>query len=188
MIQLFKLLDDIHLLPDALRGHLKRILKPERFKKKSYLLQAGQSSSRIYFIERGLARCFYEEKGSEINKWFAAENHFLFAPESFIQQVESDDYIQALEDLVVHSISKQELYEIYDLFPCFERHGRVIALNLYMRAEILANLRRGSSAERYNKLLATHPELVLRVRAKDIASYLDIEPSWFSKIKGAAVA
>ena len=70
MEKLLQLLNSISPLTPVLESYLKHILKRNSFPKGSYLLQAGQVSDCIHYMESGMTRCFYCNGEQEINIWF----------------------------------------------------------------------------------------------------------------------
>ncbi|MGN6402601.1 MAG: Crp/Fnr family transcriptional regulator [Flavisolibacter sp.] len=184
MQQLFHLLNSIHPMSEGLVFHLSQILKCRQLDKKDYLLKAGHVCRTICFVESGLLRCFYIKADTEVCSWFMKEGDVIVSIESFFQQQESYESIQALEDTVLYYITYDELKHIYQTFPEFNFIGRVLIEKYYtLWAQQLYALRMQQAHERYNWLLRHHPELILRVHAKYIASYLGIEETTLSKIK-----
>ena len=184
MERLLQLLDSIAPLSEPLQTHLKTILKRHVFKKRSYLLQAGQVSSSIDFIESGIVRCFYDNQEQEINIWFMDAGNIIISIESFLQQVRSYQYIQALEDCITWSITYSELQDIYQRFPEFNLHRAILLEKYYVESERRQRiLSLHSATERYAQLMETQPEIILRLPSKYIASYLNIEEAYFSRIR-----
>ena len=185
MRELLSLLNSIHALSDGLQMHLSEILTPKQLAKKDYLLKAGHVCRRISFIQHGLLRCFYMKDQHEVSSWFMREGDVIVSVESFFNQTQSYEYIQALEDCTVYSINHQQLEDIYKQFPEFNFVARVLLQKYYNLSERrLYSMRMQSASERYDYLIEHHPELVLRVSAKYLASYLGITEVTLSKIKG----
>src|SRR5206468_10169818 len=115
--------------------HLTSILKRTAYKKRSYLLQAGQVSNHIRFIESGVLRCFYDNGEREICIWFMDEGNVVISVESFLQQIESYQYIQAIGDCITWSITYYELQDIYRRFPEFILHRAVLLEKYYVLSE-----------------------------------------------------
>src|SRR6202035_3567234 len=116
MDKLLAFLDSIYPLPPELREQLIRLLKTRAFARKEFLLKAGHISRNIYFIEKGLVRCFYLLGNRDISAWFMKEGDVVVSVNSFFGQVQSSESIQALEDTTVHYISYEELEALYERF------------------------------------------------------------------------
>ena len=184
MEELFQLLQAIAPVSASLQIHLKNFLKRNVFKKRSYLLQAGQISNSIHFIESGIARCFYDNGAHEICIWFMNAGDFIISVESFLKQVKSYQYIQSINECVTWSISYNELQEVYRKFPEFNLHRAALLEKYYVESEKRQRLLSLNTAiERYALLMETQPELILQLPAKYIASYLNIDETYFSQIK-----
>lgn len=188
MEALLYFLDSIYPLSDGLKVHLFGILKTKELRKKDFLLRAGHVCRNVCFIESGLVRCFYAKGDNEVTSWFMKEGDVIISIESFYQQTESYESIQAIEDSILYYISYEQLNYIYKTFPEFNFIGRVLTEKYYtLWAEQLYALRMQQASERYKWLMDHHPELILRVPAKYIASYLGIDETTLSKIKNVRV-
>lgn len=184
METLLRNLQAIHPLSNALLEYLQKHLRCLQIGKRHYLLKAGHVCRNIYFIEKGLFRCFYLKEEAEVSSWFMKEGDVIASVLSFFNQTPSYESIQAIEDSIVHYIEHRELEYIYRTFPEFNYVGRVLVQKYYMLSEQrLYSLRMQRAQERYDYLLEYHSELVLRVPAKYLASYLGITEVTMSKIK-----
>jgi CRP-like cAMP-binding protein len=184
MKSLLHYLTTIYPLSEELLLYLSSILKPKTLSKKEFLLKAGHVCREIYFIEKGLLRCFYIKDALEISSWFMREGDVAISVDSFFQQKESYEAIQALEDCSLYYITYNELQYIYREFPEFNFVGRILTEKYYALSEQrLYSLRMQRAADRYRYLLQSNPDIILRVHSKFIASYLGLEESTLSKIK-----
>lgn len=184
MQELLLYLNSIHPLTAELQEHLTLILKPKQFSKKDYLLKAGHICRNICFIKKGLMRCFYLKDQHEVCSWFMKEGDVIVSVESFFNQTESYEYIQAIENSEIYCINHQQLEYIYRAYPEFNFVSRILLQKYYtMSEQRLYSLRMQRSRERYDYLMQNHPELILRVPAKYIASYLGITEVTMSKVK-----
>lgn len=177
-------LNSIHPLSNELRDYLMEHLCSRAIKKRDYLLKAGHVCRHIYFIESGLLRCFYRQGENEVCSWFMKEGDVICSVESFFDQKESYESIQALEDASVLYISYQELEHIYRHYPEFNFISRELLQKYYKLSEQrLYSLRMQRGLERFEWLKANHPELVQRVEQKYLASYLGITEQYLSMLK-----
>ena len=185
MEQLLRFLQSIHPLSVELQEHMQQILKPRELKRKEFLLKAGHVCRDICFVESGLLRCYYSQKDNETSSWFMKEGDVIVSIESFFQQLPSYEWIQALEDTTLYGITFNELQHIYRAYPEFNFVGRVVLEKYYqLWAQQLYALRMKTGLERYDWLLENHFELTQRVPAKYIASWLGINETHLSLIKG----
>ncbi len=185
MKELLSLLNNIHPLSPALHQYLSQKLKTTTIAKKQFLLQAGQISRHIYFIKKGLLRCYYFQNDLEVCSKFLKEGDIIVSASSFFLQKESFESIQALENAVLWSICYDELQYIYKNFPEFNVIARVLSIKSYLLSEQRLNfIRMKNAADRYTSMLEFFPELVLRVPSKYLASYLSISVETLSRIRG----
>jgi len=184
MENILAFLNSIHALSDGCRQMLCEHLIRRELSKKAYLLKAGHVCRSICFIKQGLLRCFYIKEDQEVCSWFMMEGDVITSVESFFYQKESYESIQAIEDCEVFCIEHAQLEHIYRHFPEFNFISRVLLQKYYTLSEQrLYSLRMQRSQERYQYLLQHYPELILRVPAKYLASYLGISEETLSRIR-----
>ena len=120
----------------------------------------------------------------EVSSWFMKEGDVIISVESFFKQSVSRESIQALDNSVLHYITFRELQFAYKQFTEFNFIGRVLTEKYYALSEQrLYAIRMQRAADRYIYLMEHHPDLILRVPSKHLASYLGITEVTFSNIK-----
>lgn len=160
------------------------IMSFEKYPKNAILHEAGKICNDMYIIISGIARVFYYKEGKDITSHFASEQESITAIDSFIQRKKSKYTIEALEDLEVMKISQEDLENLFETNPKFERFGRLFLQQIYIDlVERIDDLQLKSAQERYETLLEKKPYLFQRVAAKHIASFLSITPETLSRIK-----
>ena len=185
MEELLHNLSLIHPLSPGVIEYFRIHLKTRKLHKKDFLLKIGRVSEEIFFINQGLIRCFYLIDDKEVSSWFMKEGDVMISVESFFKQSISYEAIQAVEDSVVHYITYLELQHLYKNFSEFNFIGRVLTERYYtLSEERLHSIRFKSARKKYAHLMKNHPELILRVPSKYLASYLGINEVTLSKIKG----
>lgn len=174
MDKLLAWLHSIHPLPEGCAEYLQSLIRQKEFSRKEYLLRSGQVCRNVYFVEKGLLRCYYIKDGVEVCSGFVKEGEICMDGEN----------IQALEDTVVYYIHHKELQQACERFPAFETIARSLMKEFYIRSEQRSfSLRLQKSRERYKWLLKSSPELLKRAPAKYIASYLGMTEVMFSLIR-----
>jgi CRP-like cAMP-binding protein len=184
MTTLLSFLQSIRPLPEALREHLQQTVKRKLLSPREFLEKEPQPSQHVYFIQKGLLRCYSLRRGIEICSWFMKEGDVCLSVNSFFRQETSRENIQALERTELYYISYAELQHIYTKFPEFNFTGRILTEKYYLLSEErLSAMRLRRSRERYAWLLEHYPELLLRVPAKFLASYLGMSEVMLSNIR-----
>ena len=90
-----------------------------------------------------------------------------------------------MEDCTVYYLSFDELQVIYKTFPEFNYIVREVTQLYYqLWAQQLYGLRMQNSQERYDWLMRYHRDLLLRVPAKHVASFLGLTEVTMSKLRG----
>ena len=177
-------LDSVHPLSPELREYLIEHVNVRTLSRKDKLLKAGHICRHIYFIESGMLRCYYMKGNTEVNSWFMREFDFAVSIESFYQQEESFESIEAVEDCTVQYLSFEDLQYVYNNFPEFNYTLRELTQRYYrLWAQQLYGLRMQNSQERYDWLIQHHPDLLQRVPAKHVASYLGLTEVTMSKLR-----
>ena len=172
-------------LTDVEFDHFKTFLQPKTFKKKEFLLKAGEISQHLAFVNQGCFRTYSIDKtGEEHVLQFSLEDWWVSDAYSALTQKPSSLFIEALEDAEVYLIDNQAIEQIYIDIPKFERYFRILAQNRFIALQERVNGELSASAEeRYLDLLTRYPTLPQRVPQQYIASYLGIQPPSLSRIK-----
>ncbi len=156
-------------------------------KKKAFLLRGGKTCRFEGFVVEGCFRVFtLDQKGNEINLYFAVGGWWLMDIDSFMNQTPSDLYIQALEDSRVLLISKDNKSKLYHSLPIVEKLFRIIfqkALVSWQRRLIRNHCL--TAKERYFHFIEAYPNISTKLSNKHLASYLGISHEFLSKIKNA---
>ena len=174
-------------LPEALKERLRRIVKVKTIKKKEHLLSAGETCRHIYFIKRGLLRCyFYDEKDEDVTSWIFGEKKAVVGVLSFYTQKPGFEYIHALEETEVFYISYEELIAIYLEFPefCF---GALTLTAEYLMFWCMqaCNFRRFSAQQRFDQIMNSDEAWLFNiVPLKYLASYLNMSAETLSRLRG----
>lgn len=114
---------------------------------------------------------------------FAYSNRFCADIDSFSNQTKSVFCIECMEDSMFESISYENLISLFDTSKDIERAYRVLTEKI-LGAVIKRHLDLSclTIEERFAKFVATRPELFKLVQHKYIASYLNTDPTNFSKL------
>jgi CRP-like cAMP-binding protein len=184
--EMITFLRSVYSVPEDLKEAIWRKTRLLKVRKRKHLLKAGEVCRDLYFIRKGLLRCYYyTRKGKEVSTWFMWENDVCVSIPSFYRQVPGYEYIQAIEDCELISIRYEDLYELFRNYPGFNYIGReLVQKYLVDWALQLQDIRLLETKERYESLLERQPDRVRRIPQKYLASFLDMLPTSLSRIRG----
>lgn len=177
------------ILPDFSPGReareaLEGLFVQNEFRKNDLLIGDGQICRRLYFIERGCVRGFYNIDGRDVSQWFGFEKDFVTSIRSFVTRSASREYIQVVEDSILWSVSREQLDELLQRFPELEKLVRLIYEQYYIRLEErYTNAHFKTAGERYDDLVQYTPHILQRMPLGYIASYLGVSAETLSRIR-----
>ncbi|NHA03689.1 Crp/Fnr family transcriptional regulator [Mucilaginibacter sp. HC2] len=154
-------------------------------KKRRNLLNQGDVSRYLYFVNKGVLRSYtIDKQGTEHVVQFALEGYWIADLCSFVTQTPGDINIDAIEDTEVLMLPHHELEILYEKIPGLEKFFR----QLYQRAYVALQKRYNSSQsiiaeERYLELMLQQPDIAMRIPLIYIASYLGITAESLSRIR-----
>ncbi len=134
----------------------------------------------------GIFRIYYydESTGEEKNIYFFSEEQFVVSFRSFVFQHPCRYYIQALEDAEILFINYENLQYLYENSKAWEKFGRNLAEHFFNQSQVRTeDLLFLSHEQRYVNLLQDHPNILQRVQAYHVASYLGIKNQSLSRIR-----
>ncbi|MBS7563010.1 Crp/Fnr family transcriptional regulator [Mucilaginibacter sp. Bleaf8] len=159
-------------------------LKPLSLKKYDLYLKEGRVCNNMVLVSKGGLRYFSKSEKGDHTIGFAFEGEWLGDYESFLLQTPSPDYIEALEDCELYTLSYTDMQTLYKHSQRFERFGRLMAEKLFLAtARSKRNLMLQTAKERYIALLNSRPHIFERLPQHLIASYLGIQPQSLSRIR-----
>jgi len=164
-----------------------QIIKIKKLKKKDLLLEEGQVCNFIAFINSGILREYSFQNDKETTVDFVSENQFTSDYQSFIMEVPSMQYLEALTDVELLILKKNDINALYDQYKIWERFGRLIIENVFCSAEAKRKkIISTSHDEQYRNFAASYPQIVQQVPQYYIASYLGLTPEHLSRLRKKA--
>jgi CRP-like cAMP-binding protein len=155
-----------------------------KFDKKTKVLRIGETDSYFNIIMKGLARKYLLVNKKEVTIQLSTEGHMIHSEISFNLQKPSDCIIEALEPVTFFSISYANVRMIYERFPKTEKLGRIIITEMFIKKDQRDFKQLNTTTrERFLDYIQNHPDMLQRVPQKYLASYLNIKPETFSRLK-----
>lgn len=169
-------------------GELEEIascFKPRLVSKNEILIHEGKISNEFFFVYKGCIRVFFMDKnGSEKTRYIMPENHIGTALTSFIAQIPSTEFVEALEETRLLTISRQDFFRLnanmehWKLF-----YQRILEMAYSFQNTKIEQLVTLTARQRYEKVMDEKPFLIQRVSNKVLASYLDMREETLSRLK-----
>ncbi|WP_184542570.1 Crp/Fnr family transcriptional regulator [Mucilaginibacter sp. FT3.2] len=163
------------------------LLEVNILKKKKNFAEPGKVCNQIGLVVKGAVRYFLVKNGEEITGYFSFENELLSSYKSFLTRQPGENYIQALEDCQIVTLSYKAMQQIYGdvlIGAKMERFGRLIAEHyLICYEDRVSSFVTQTPEERYNKLMETGGDILQRIPQHYIANFLGITPVSLSRIR-----
>jgi len=182
---LFHGLRKVSPIPDEELLAFKELSVATTITKNDHFIRAGDFANSIGFCVSGIFRFYYTtQDGDEFNKSFCSNNDFIASYSSLLINVPSYFSIQALRNSEIITIRYKDFQSLYARHVCWERIGRIVIEQLYVKKEMRERELLLLSAEsRYLLFLERYGHMVKHIPQYHIASYLGITPVALSRIR-----
>ncbi|RZS93370.1 Crp/Fnr family transcriptional regulator [Aquimarina brevivitae] len=161
------------------------IVRTTRVKRRQFIVQPSfVCAHQTYVIDGAFRSYFVNKEGLEHTIQFAVEDWFISDFNSYINQTPASLFVEALEDSLVQQIGYQDVENLCDSNPKFERFFRLVAQKsfAFSQRRVLSNLGK-SAEERFIEFHNLYPSIVQRVPQYALASYLGMSAEFLSKIR-----
>lgn len=163
---------------------LSQFIETRSFDKKVKLIEVGEVDQYLNFVVKGLVRKYFVKGKEQIVKHIAKEGTILSSSVSFFYKEPSKFVLETIEPTVLASISNDNLEKLYQSDNKWEKLGRLMMADFLIEKEyLLLDSIRFSPRERFLRFMKEEPDLLQRVPQKYLASYLEIKPETFSRLK-----
>lgn len=154
---------------------------------KTVLLNEGDISKKIYLIEKGCIRVWFNNNGKDITFQFFFENSTVASIESFRKKIPSPVAIETIEPCTLWYIHKKDadriINEITAIPALRDKFIDAIFDRTFNYMKHFFSFIKDTPQQRYLNLLKEKPQIVKRVPQHYIASYLGISTVHLSRIK-----
>jgi CRP-like cAMP-binding protein len=171
-------------LPDGEWRHFREFVAERHFDPGEHLVREQQTGTLMYFILTGLVRIYHVGDGVELVRGFDFEGRFTGVYESVLTDEPSLFSIQALEPTRTLAFPAAILTSLYNRHPAWDRIGRKILEQQWLRSrDKETRFRLHSAEDHYRLLIQRNSPLLARVPLRHLASYLRITPETLSRIR-----
>jgi CRP-like cAMP-binding protein len=164
--------------------YLTSIAEVRTYDKKVKLIDQGEYENYFNFIVKGLARKYFYRADEEVITQIAKEGEIISSSVSFLSGEKSLYIVETIEPTTFLSFSREAIDTLYATDKKWQRLGRLVITDLFLQKESW-ELERilYTTQERFVRFLSTNSNLFQRVPQKYLASYLNIQPETFSRLK-----
>ncbi len=151
--------------------------KARKMNKGDFFNMQSMVCNDLGLIVKGIFRIYFRDPDTKEDKniFFFSENQFVVSFRSFISRNACWYFIEAMEDSEISFISYKDLNNLYETHPNWGKFGRLLAESFFNIAQTRAEeFIFFSHEQRYSRLLEAHPDIVERIPAYHISSYLGI--------------
>lgn len=155
-----------------------------KFDKRTIIVQESEVDNYLNLVVKGLIRKYLPVKKDEVILQLATEGHVVQSEISFLTRKPSMVVLETLEPTILLSLTYDKMEEALDRFPKGERLGRMILYGMFIKKdENRYNRLSKSTRQRFFDYIDHHQHMLQRVPQKYLASYLQIKPETFSRLK-----
>jgi CRP-like cAMP-binding protein len=158
-------------------------LKSKSFRKGDFITVPGQIQRELFFVKSGVQMSYFDASNKTHVIAFTYPPNLCAIPESFSFQQPSKYFLACLTDSEMDYITFDELQKLFDqsqqIERLFRRITEVVLAGMINRHIELHSL---SIEERFKTFCQRSPHLLQLAPHKYIASYLNIDPTNFSKL------
>lgn len=177
-------------MPELTTADLQALMKYceiRKFPKRAKIVQEGEVDNYLNMVLSGLVRKYVSISKKEQTLQLATEGHVVHSELSFLTRKPSLAILETLEPTVLVSLRFDKMEEALENFSHGERLGRLILTAMYIKKDERRYARASKTMrELFLDYLAHHPHMLQRIPQKYLASYLNIKPETFSRLKHLA--
>ena len=163
---------------------LGRFIEVRTYDKKVRLIEIGDKEEYLHFIVKGLARKYFYKGKEEVITQLAKEGELISSSVAYFSGKPSGYIVETIESTTFYSLHKDNIESLYSKYPNLEKLARLVITELFLQKEYWELERiRYNTKERFVRFMNDNPDLFQRVPQKYLASYLNIKPETFSRLK-----
>ena len=147
------------------------------------LIQYGKMDPNIYIVRSGILRYVYFDGLTERTFAFAAPGTMILSWSSFYKRMPAFLQIESCCKATVMKISKQDFDTLAEQSHDFAKWMMRLFSAQHWCIELKLEEVNGTAKERFESFIRNRPEIVGNVQLKTVASYINVTPSYLSRLK-----
>ena len=162
---------------------LANLVEFKTYRKNQHILEVGQRCTKIWFLKTGMVRKYQIYDGKEITSWIHTENEMFTSLQSYVQNIPSNEYLQASEKTEVIGIKKSNSEKLAK-FPQFMIFSNALMENEFANIDKHTKaLNQRNAKEKYEYLREIAPQIIKRAKLGHIASIIGVTQETLSRIR-----
>ncbi|ANI88097.1 cyclic nucleotide-binding protein [Arachidicoccus ginsenosidimutans] len=154
---------------------------------KTILLREGEIARKLFLIEKGCVRVWFNNDGKDITFQFFFEHNTVSSIESFLKNIPSLVTLETIEPCVLWYIHKKDFNKIFEEIKNIPALREAFIDAIFERTfnymKHFLSFIKDTPQQRYLNLINDNPQIIQRVPQHYIASYLGITKVHLSRIK-----
>ena len=178
-----KFLSEIATISDSILDEYISHWKHHTLPRKTIVTESGKTERFIYFVKEGIQKSYYLHEGKQHIMFFAYNPSFSGVMESFLTQTPSRYYLETITESKFLRLSYQKHTELIEKHRELETMFRIVTEQFLLGIiERHHQLMAFNTETRFKNFVQRSPHLLNMIPHKDLASYLRIDPTNFSKL------
>lgn len=154
------------------------------FEKGDIITCEGETEQFMNIVLKGLVIKYLRLNNHSSVLQLAVENHIINSEISFLLQTPSQVFLEAIEPTTLLSLRYDKRQQLLIDFSKGEEMSRKMMEAMYVRKDERKNrMKRMTIREQFLYYIDRNPDMLQRVPQKYLASYLNIKPETFSRLK-----
>ena len=165
--------------------YLDQHYKVKEYAAREMIVESGGMAKYFYFVHSGVQAIYLiNEKGEKVIFGFSFHGSPSGAFDSFIRQKPSSFFLEALTPSIMIGITKPDFDKLFEKFPEFYKwRAHFMEEILLGRISRETELSTFSAKQRFDAFIKRCPPELLEIPQKYLASYLNMTPETFSRLR-----